>query len=82
MKRHTFEKPFYSPAEVASMIGVDRLVINRAIKSKELKAVRLTQRTSIVSVDDLNKWLVSKEEQTNKPTKNKTAQSEQTTKEI
>jgi excisionase family DNA binding protein len=49
-----------TPQEAADLLGLSRETIRRAIRSGELKAIRLGYRTVRVTKADLDEWIVSK----------------------
>jgi excisionase family DNA binding protein len=51
-------KPYYSPAEVAEIVGLNTETVLRHIRSGVLPAARLTARTYRVPYGALMQWLM------------------------
>lgn len=50
-------KQFYTPEEVANLLSVSTMTIYRAIKSKELGAVKFGYKNLRISKEDLDEFL-------------------------
>jgi|TARA_Y100000031_G_scaffold113820_1_gene125765 excisionase family DNA binding protein len=57
MVKTQLKKGYYTPQEIADLLGVSRFSIWRYIRSGKLKAIKLTERNFRIEKKELDKFL-------------------------